>query len=97
MRRAARTDANQPEIVAALRAAGATVQSLATVGDGCPDLLVGYRGANLIFECKDGAKSPGNRKLTDDQVTWICAWNGAVVVVLGVDDALAALRMSCSA
>ena len=41
MRRAARTDANQAEIVAALRGVGASVQPLHAVGQGCPDLLVG--------------------------------------------------------
>lgn len=45
MRRAPRTDANQAEIVAALRTRGALVQSLAGVGAGVPDLLVGWRGA----------------------------------------------------
>lgn len=43
MRRAARTDANQTAIVEALRKCGASVQSLAAVGKGVPDLLVGLR------------------------------------------------------
>ncbi len=54
MRRAANVDRNQPEIVAALRAAGATVEYLHAVGGGCPDLLVGYRGANYVLEVKEG-------------------------------------------
>lgn len=36
-RRKARVDANQSEVVAAFRAAGATVQHLHMVGGGCPD------------------------------------------------------------
>ena len=40
---AARVDANQPEIVKALRGVGATVQHLHKVGQGCPDLMVGWR------------------------------------------------------
>ena len=44
MRRAARIDRNQPEIVKALRQVGAHVTSLAAVGDGVPDLLVGFQG-----------------------------------------------------
>lgn len=47
MRRRAHTDRNQPAIVAALRGIGATVQPLHAVGQGCPDLLVGYRGVPL--------------------------------------------------
>lgn len=91
MRRAARTDANQDAIVTALRAAGASVQPLSAVGKGCPDLLVGFRGSNHLFECKDGRKTPGNRPLTGDQETWIEGWRGAVRVVLSPDEALRAI------
>jgi hypothetical protein len=38
--RPAKTDANQAEIVAALRAHGCETLSLAPMGNGCPDLLV---------------------------------------------------------
>lgn len=88
MRRAARTDANQPDIVAALRKIGATVQPLHAVGQGCPDLLAGYQGQNFLIEVKDGAKPPSARKLTSDQVEWHAGWKGQVVVVESVSDAL---------
>jgi len=68
MRRAARIDANQPAIIAALRSIGATVQPLHAVGGGCPDLLVGLRGRNILMEVKDGARPPSERRLTADQV-----------------------------
>jgi hypothetical protein len=45
----------------ALRSAGATVQSLAGVGKGVPDLLVGFKGQTLLFEVKDGFKPPSKR------------------------------------
>ena len=48
-----RTDGNQAEVVAALQAYGASVQSLAGVGKGCPDLLVGFRGVTYLLEVKD--------------------------------------------
>jgi hypothetical protein len=92
MRRAAKTDANQAHIVGALIACGATVQSLAAVGRGVPDLLVGHRGRTHLFEVKDGAKVPSARKLTPDQVEWHAAWNGRpVVVVENAEQAIAAL------
>jgi hypothetical protein len=47
--RAAKIDANQEAVVLALRSAGATVQSLAGVGKGVPDLLVGYKGQTLLI------------------------------------------------
>lgn len=43
MRRAARTDANQVEIVSALRAIGCSVSDTSGVGGGFPDLAVGFR------------------------------------------------------
>ena len=93
MRRAAKTDANQSAIVQALRAIGASVQSLAAVGDGVPDLLVGYRGRTFLLECKDGDKVPSARKLTPDQERWHAAWRGeAVIVVNSVDEALEAVQ-----
>lgn len=91
MRRAAKVDANQALIVGALRACGAAVQSLAAVGKGCPDLLVGFKGRNLLMEVKDGRKPPSDRKLTPDQVEWHAAWAGQIVVVESVEQALAAL------
>ena len=78
---ASRVDANQGDIVAALRDAGATVQPLHDVGRGVPDLLVGYEGRNLLMEVKDGSKPPSARKLTDQQVIWHGGWAGSVHVV----------------
>lgn len=88
MRIAAKIDANQNEIVKALRQVGCTVQSLAATGKGCPDLLIGFRRINLLFEIKDGAKPKSARKLTPDQVVWHDAWGGNVYVVESVDQAL---------
>ena len=92
MRRAAKVDANQAEIVQALRQIGATVQSLAAVGNGCPDLLVGFRGKNWLLEIKDGNKPPSAQKLTPDQVEWHRVWAGHVVVVNSVESAIAAIN-----
>ncbi|ADO14413.1 endonuclease [Acinetobacter phage AB1] len=86
--RAAKIDANQPEIVAALRKIGCTVQILSSVGKGCPDILVGYRGKNFLLEIKDGAKPVSAQKLTPDQIEWHDLWNGQVNVVNCVDQAI---------
>ena len=91
MMRAAKIDANQDQIVTALRAAGATVQSLAGVGKGTPDLLVGYKGQTLLMEVKDGFKTPSARLLTEDQIRWHGSWKGGALAV--VDSPDAALRM----
>lgn len=91
MRRAAKIDANQEQVVSALRAAGATVQSLAAVGKGVPDLLVGYQGKTVLMEVKDGKKPPSDRELTEDQLKWHGAWRGGTLAV--VDGPEAALRV----
>ena len=92
MRRAAKIDANHGDVVDALRSMGASVQPLHTMGGGVPDLLVGWRGINLLVEVKDGAKRPSARTLTTDQVEWHRAWRGApVIVVTDVDSAVNAM------
>ena len=91
MRRAAASDANQPDIVKALRGAGATVQHLHGVGEGCPDLLVGYHHLNILMEVKDGAKPPSAQKLTGPQVIWHRDWRGKVYVVNCEEQALSIL------
>ena len=89
--RAAKIDANQEQVVTALRAAGATVQSLAGVGKGTPDLLVGYKGQTLLMEVKDGFKPPSKKSLNEDQLRWHGSWKGGALAV--VDGPDAALRM----
>ncbi len=89
-RYARRVDDNHAAIVAALRAVGCAVQSLAAVGKGCPDLVVGRRGQTFLLEVKDGAKPPSARKLTPDEEEWHRAWCGVpVATVNSVREALA--------
>lgn len=88
MRRAAKVDANQSTIVAGLRSIGASVQPLHSVGQGCPDLVIGYRGVTYLAEVKDGSKPKCETKLTPDQVKWHSEWMGQLGVVYSLDDAL---------
>ena len=82
MRRAAKTDRNQIDIVAAFRSAGANVQPLHQVGGGVPDLLVGIGGKLMLVEVKDGKRPPSDRELTPEQVKWHAAWEGYPVYVI---------------
>jgi len=93
MRKAAKIDANQTEVVNALRAIGASVQSLAATGKGCPDLLVGYRGINYLMEVKDGNKVPSAQELTIDQEHWHSLWQGSVHIVNSTNQALKILNV----
>lgn len=75
MRRARRADANQPAIVAALRANGRTVEVISDVGRGVPDLLVMDRhGFIYLLE----VKAP-KAKLTPDEDRWHATWNDAKI------------------
>jgi len=98
MRRAAKVDANSAQIVSALEAVGATVQSLAPIGRGCPDLLVaGPRKA--YFNGKDDVqmfllevKNPdGKDEVNTAQTKWHFEWNAPVYVVRTPDEALRAI------
>ena len=90
MRHAARVDANQAEIVAALRAAGASVWII-----GLPvDLLVGFRGQSLLMEVKTvtGKRNPKPSRHTQLQKDFMLTWRGgAVSTVTDVEGALHAL------
>ena len=75
--KASRVDANQKDIVDCLRnIPGVSVRSLAAVGDGMPDLLVGRCGKNWLFEIKDPSRIPSERKLTADQQKFFNNWPG---------------------
>lgn len=89
IRRAARTDRNQREIVQGLRRAGASVQIASMVGSGFPDLVIGAYGGNSLIEIKDGRKCASERKLTADQIEFRQSWKGRIVTVETLEQALA--------
>lgn len=86
--RAAKIDANQREIVQALRSLGCSVQCLHTMGGGVPDLLCAIAGVNFLVEVKDGKKPPSAQKLTPDQIDWHCQWRAPVYIVNSVATAV---------
>lgn len=75
MRHKAKVDTTHPEIVDALRKAGCSVLSLATVGAGVPDLLVSYQGFTALCECKTGKAI-----LNEAQSEFARKWQGTVFV-----------------
>lgn len=87
VRRAAKVDGNQAEIVEALRGIdGCSVQVLSGVGDGCPDLLIGYRGFNFLFEVKDPDQPKHRHELTPDQKLFYASWCGQVQKVFSLKE-----------
>ncbi len=93
MRRAAKVDANQSQLVKALRDGGCEVECLHAVGGGVADLLAYHPGKRLLrlIEVKDGSKPPSARGLTPDQVVWHRRF--PVAVALTPEDALRAMGL----
>ena len=91
MRRAARRDANETEIIKAMRECGAYVKQIND--EGAFDLLVSYRGKTLLLEVKDGAKPPSARRLTDAEQKFHDEWPGTNLwIVNSVQEALDLLK-----
>jgi hypothetical protein len=87
---ARRVDQNQPDITSGLRAMGCSVQPLHTVGGGCPDLLVGYHGVNILLEVKTETG-----KLNDTEKEWHVAWRGRAHVVRSWGEAWQVVLAAC--
>jgi hypothetical protein len=81
--KARRTDNNQAEIVDALRKVGASVAITSRLGDGFPDIVVGYMGQNAMAEIKDG-----NAGLTEDEMKFFQDWRGNLRILRSVEDAM---------
>ena len=87
-----RTDGNQAEALADLKAAGIAVQLLTSVGGGCPDLLCALDGVNVLIELKDGRAFESDRKLTPAESRFLDSWPGPAFVALDGAEAVKLVR-----
>jgi hypothetical protein len=90
---AGKPDANQAEIVAALRQAGAQVLIISGAGHDAPDLLVGWRDVDghervVLMEVKNPL---AHGRLRPGQARWLADWPGDTAVVSSPEEALAAM------
>lgn len=81
-RRAAKVDANQPEIVKELRGLGISVQP------GHDDILVGHNGKTYWFEIKIDEKAD----VKASQTKILNEWKGHYQIVWSVEQILEALK-----
>ena len=88
-RRVAKVDVNQPALVEQIRDLGYTVQHLHTLGKGCPDIMVGGKGKNYLFEIKNPEY---DGKLTADEQEWHDMWKGQVDIAETLEDILEVVR-----
>lgn len=87
-----KVDANQGEIVQALREAGASVTDLHEVGKGCPDIVVGWIDRKsliphtVLMEIKTE-----NGRMTPEEKDWWATWQGHALVIRSPREALIAI------
>jgi hypothetical protein len=97
MRRRAHKDDNHDRVVRELRQVGCTVMETHALGDGAPDLVVGYQGQTALVELKNGARYHQTVKACRDrlarQTAYLEAWRGGLAfVATSAEDVLQRLR-----
>jgi Holliday junction resolvase len=85
MRRAARVDDNQPEIVEAFRRLGWSVLIISQLKN-CCDIFVSKNGRTVAVEIKDGSKPPSKRKLTEGEAEFKKDWQGEYTIIESIED-----------
>jgi Holliday junction resolvase len=91
MRKKARVDANQKEIVQQLRKIGISVLHTHQLGRGAPDIILGYRNENFMIELKDGNKTKSQQKLTPDEIEFQAKWQGNYAVCNSLEQILSVI------
>lgn len=86
-RRAAKVDANQPEIVKALRGAGWYVLIISQLKN-CCDIIASKDGRTVAIEIKDGAKPKSQQKLSTGEEKFRDEWKGEYALVTSIEEAL---------
>lgn len=85
-----RVDENQKQIIHTFIALGASVLNLSRVGEGCPDILVGYKNQSCLVEIKRDEKA----KYTEPQIKFMQNWRGGPVSRIdSVDAAIRLIKM----
>lgn len=86
-RRAARADANQPEIVECFRSLGWYVLIISQLKN-CCDIMASKGGQTIAIEIKDGSKPPSARKLSTGEQKFKDEWLGRWELIESVDDVI---------
>lgn len=86
-RRAAKVDANQPEIVKAFRDLGWYVLIISQLKN-CCDIIVSKNGRTIAVEIKDGAKPKSQQKLSEGEEEFRVEWMGEYSIVTCINDVI---------
>ncbi len=84
---AKRVDLNHQEVVKTLRSLGASVFDASRMGQGFPDIVVGYNQQTILVEIKSGEQ----KKFTNAQLKFMGDWKGSAVV--RINDLEGAIRL----
>jgi rhamnose utilization protein RhaD (predicted bifunctional aldolase and dehydrogenase) len=85
-----RVDENQKQIIHTFICLGASVLNLSRVGEGCPDILIGYKNNSVLCEIKRDEKA----KYTEPQIKFMQNWRGGPVSRIdSVDAAIRLIKM----
>ena len=85
-----RVDENQKQIIHTFIALGASVVDLSRVGQGTPDLAIGYNKKTIFVEVKSSEKAA----YTEPQEKFMQTWRGgAIVRIDSVDAAIRLIKM----
>lgn len=80
-------DSNHGELVGVFRNCGCSVLDLGMVGNGCPDVCVGFMGETHLVEFKSE-----KGKLTEDQRQFVDRWRGDHFIVRSAEEAISLVR-----
>lgn len=87
MRRDAKVDTNQPEIVKLFRKLGWSVLIISQLKN-CADIIVSKNKRTIIIEIKDGSLVPSRQRLTEGEEKFMKSWQGEYRIVNCVDDVI---------
>jgi hypothetical protein len=81
VRKYAKKDDNHNRIAEVFEINGATVLDMSPLGDGAPDMAIGFLGHNILIEAKNGSLPKSKQQLTDDEEKFHAAWRGTIVII----------------
>ena len=84
-RRAAKVDANQPEIVKELRKRGWYVLIISQLKN-CCDLIISKDGRTVAIEVKDGSKPKSSQRLSEGEKKFMDEWQGEYKIITSTSD-----------
>lgn len=84
-RRAAKVDANQPEIVKELRKRGWYVLIISQLKN-CCDVIISKGGRTIAIEIKDGTKPKSAQRLSEGEKKFMDEWQGEYRIITSTDD-----------